>query len=343
MLNFILLGLVVLGLVLVYFKYKSNPAPKIESLYTDALNAMVRSDRKLALKLLRDVVRQDSDHVTAYLQMGNILRDNQAEQAVKIHQSLTVRPNLGKELQAEIHQALALDYHALGHLVRAQKEAEQCLRIDKKNMWALQFLLEIAEKNHDWKTASKWAKIVQKQGENKDLFQMAQYKVYEGLDKMESGDKSGAKALFQKAVKDTPTFGTPYFYLGDMYAESRDLVKATENWEQYAHLMPEESGKVFAKIESALFDLGRYSEVENFYRRILDENPNNMEAVAKLANVLEEKGEHNAALSLLEKSLDSENTNIHGLLMKLKLSLYGSTPVELSHQIDQIISQVTRK
>jgi hypothetical protein len=68
-----------------------------------------------------------------------------------------------------------------------------------------------------------------------------------------------------------------------------------------------------------------------------------MEAVAKLANVLEEKGEHNAALSLLEKSLDSENTNIHGLLMKLKLSLYGSTPVELSHQIDQIISQVTRK
>ncbi|MBL7013232.1 MAG: tetratricopeptide repeat protein [Candidatus Marinimicrobia bacterium] len=337
----IILGLASLGILFIYLRFKSDPTPKIEYLYTEALNAMVRSDRNHALKLLRDVVKQDSDHVTAYLQMGNILRDDHPEQAVKIHQSLTVRPHLDKPLRVEIHQALAMDYNELGFIARAKKEGEKILQLDKKNIWASQFLLEVAEKDHDWKTATKWAKIIQKQSQEKNPFQVAQYKVYEGLEKMESGDSHGAKSLFLKAIKDARDFGLPHYYLGDIFSEARDLVKAIDSWEKFAHLSPSESVKVFSKIESALFDLGRYSEVEKFYRRILDENPDNIEAVAKLANVLEEKGEHQAAISLIEQSLDSNNPSIHGLLMKLKLSLHGSTPVELSHQIDQIIEQVT--
>lgn len=304
---------------------------------------MVRSDRKEALSLLRNVVKQDSDHITAYLQMGNILRDDHPEQAVKIHQSLTVRPNLGKKMQIEIHQALAMDYEALDALSRAKKEGEIILQLDKKNQWASKFLLQISEKEHDWATATKWAKVVQKQSQEKDPNRMAQYKVYEGLEKLEKGDLNGAKGLMEKSVKEAPEFGLPHYYLGKIFLESRDLVKAVESWETFAHLSPNESVKVFSHIESALFDLGRYSEVEKFYRRILEENPNNIEAVANLANVLEEKGEHQSALSLVEQSLDSNNPSIHGLLMKLKLSLHGATPVELSHQIDHIIDQINEE
>ena len=97
---------------------------------------------------------------------------------------------------------------------------------------------------------------------------------------------------------------------------------------------------VFNEIESALFDLGRYSEVENFYRRVLDKNKNNLEAVIKLANVLDEKGEHQAALTLVEGSIQPENVDIAVLVMKLKLSLSISTPVELGHQIDEILGHL---
>jgi len=337
----IILGLAALGILFIYLRFKSDPTPKIEYLYTEALNAMVRSDRNHALKLLRDVVKQDSDHVTAYLQMGNILREEHPEQAVKIHQSLTVRPHLDKPLRIEIHQALAMDYNELGLLSRAKKEGEQILQLDKKNNWAVHFLLEMAEKDRDWKTATQWTKVIQKQSKEKNPLQVAQYKVYEGLEKIESGDTKGAKSLFLKAIKDAPDFGLPHYYLGNIFSDTRDLVKAIESWEKFAHLNPDESVKVFSKIESALFDLGRYSEVENFYRRILDENSSNIEAVAKLANVLEEKGEHQSAISLIEQSIDASSPSIHGLLMKLKLSLHGATPVELSHQIDHIIEQVT--
>ncbi|HIC38601.1 MAG TPA: hypothetical protein EYO79_03925, partial [Candidatus Marinimicrobia bacterium] len=77
----------------VYFRPKKPR--RFESLYTDALNAIVRGNSKTALKLLRDVVKQDTNHIDAYLKMGEILREEgNSQQAIKIHQSLTVRPNL---------------------------------------------------------------------------------------------------------------------------------------------------------------------------------------------------------------------------------------------------------
>ena len=76
-----------------------------------------------------------------------------------------------------------------------------------------------------------------------------------------------------------PENGLPFKYIGDIYESSRDLVKAVENWELYALKEQMNSHKVFKKIESALFDLGRYSEVENFYRRVLENNPKSIEAV----------------------------------------------------------------
>ena len=49
----------------------------------------------------------------AYLLLGNTIRSDFPEQAVKIHQSLTVRPGLSKSVLVDIHIALAEDYRAL--------------------------------------------------------------------------------------------------------------------------------------------------------------------------------------------------------------------------------------
>ena len=324
----------------VFFLYKPQKTPRTDNLYTEALNAMVRVDKAKAVRLLRDVVKQDSDHVDAYLQLGNILRDDNPQQAVKIHQTLTVRPNLPIEIQADIHQALALDYETLDNPVRARKEAEQILRLDKRNQWAVEFLLSLAEQERNWDEAADRARQLQKFSGTQDPNELARYMVFKGLERFKQGHKEEARSFFEKAMKQAPEFGLPYRYLGDVYAESRDLVKAVENWERFAELSPGEVSMVFSDIESALFDMGRYSEVENFYRRVLDKNPNNLEAVIKLANVLEEKGEHRVALALVEGSIQPDKVEIAALIMKFKLSLSISTPVELGHQIDEILEHL---
>ena len=122
----------------------------------------------------------------------------------------------------------------------------------------------------------------------------------------------------------------------------RELVKAVEYWEKFISLSPEESYKVFDNMESALFDLGRYSEVENFYRKVLEKDSMNVVGSLRLANVLNEKGEDKAAIKLIDGIINNGSASISILLMKLKLSLSIQTPTELGHQIDTIINQVEK-
>ena len=320
----------------VYFRPKKPR--RYESLYTDALNAIVRGDSKTALKLLRDVVKQDTDHINAYLQMGEILREQgHAQQALKIHQSLTVRPNLDDDIKIDIHRSLALDFLSFDNLIKAKQEAEFILKVEKRNTWALEFLLGVAERERDWIHAAKLAKDIQKIKQQQDPSKLAQFQVFEGLDKLSKDDRKGALHCFQKALEIDPNYGQAHRRLGDYYAEDRDLIKAIDHWEQFAIQDPDKAGNIFSKIETALYDLGRYGEVEKFYERMLNSNPENLDALARLANVLEEKGERQQALDLVDSAMEKFDHSVHARLMRLKLSLTIAPPHELSQQIDKII------
>ena len=119
-------------------------------------------------------------------------------------------------------------------------------------------------------------------------------------------------------------------------------MKALENWKIFAEKDLKGGTLVYGKIESALFDLGRYSEVEKFYRQILNLDPTNFEAIIRLANVLDEKGDSLAAFHLVENATLPDILDVRADIMKLKLSLATSTPVELSHQIDNILQKLSK-
>jgi len=183
----IILILVIIG-GLTFFYIQPKQQAKTESIYTDALNAMVRGDKRTALKHLRDVVKQDTNHVDAYLQMGDILREEgNALAAIKIHQSLTVRPNLKNDVKIHIHRSLALDYNQISQLAKARREVELLLKLDKKNLWANEFLLALFEKQQDWDKATQISKIIQKVKQLQDPTQIARFLVLKGMDKHEKG------------------------------------------------------------------------------------------------------------------------------------------------------------
>ena len=335
---FIFIFFGILALTVYYITtYNFKKSPQIDTLYTDALNSMVKGDNLKAINILKQVVKQDSNHVRAYLQLGNILQNDKPEQAIKIHQSLTVRPNLPSDLQLDIHRALATDYSIIGDNKNATKEAQKILTLEKRNLWALMFLIKISEQDHNWDQAAFWTKKLRKVSGRKNINDEAKFDVYRGLDCLKNGLIDEAKKLFQKSIKVSPSYGPSYRYLGDTYEKTRDLVKAVENWKIFAEKDIENGQSIYGKIESALFDLGRYSEVEKFYRKILDLDSSNFEAIIRLANVLEEKGESGAALTLVENAIDPENQDVRADIMKLKLSILTSTPVDLSHQIGQSI------
>ena len=128
---------------------------------------MILGDQKLALKLLKSVVKKDTNHISAYLQLGNIFRSENNNQALKIHRSLAIRPNLSDFQRIKIHEALAKDYLKMDNYKLAKTEAERVLKYDKKNIWALKLLLKVAKHQSEWDTCIGLAKQIQKiKGEN---------------------------------------------------------------------------------------------------------------------------------------------------------------------------------
>ncbi len=325
---------------LIFFNFRPKKQKKTDSLYKDALNAMLRADKLTAISLLKDIVKQDSDHVDAYLQLGSILRYEDPHRALKIHQTLTVRANLDQNIKIEIYKALAMDFEAIGDLKKSRREAEQILIIDKQNQWALSFLLNLGEKLKDWDYANEKAKSLQKITGEHNNEELAKYSVFKSKEKIKKNEFQDAESLLNNAIRKAPEFGLPYKYLGEIRMANRDLVKAIDYWEKFISLSPEDSYKVFDNMESALFDIGRYSEVENFYRRVLEKDSKNIPGTLRLANVLNEKGEGQAAIKLIQGIINNGSNEISILLMKLKLSLSIQTPNELGHQIDLILNKL---
>ncbi|MFL3013310.1 MAG: tetratricopeptide repeat protein [Candidatus Neomarinimicrobiota bacterium] len=333
--------IIIIGVLWSFYVYlKPSRKKETDAIYMDALNAMLGADKRKAIALLSSVVKKDSNHINAYLQLGNLLRDETPDKAIKIHQMLTVRKNLQDESRIEILKSLSLDYDKLGDFQKAKIEAEKVLNIDKSNYWASSFLLMIAEKNEDWDYAEKKVKELQKLKEFSGNVDLSLYTLQKGVKYLKNNNMEEAEKLFKKAINDSPNYGLPYKYLGDIKNINRDLVKAVENWEKFMKLSPSEGHKVFDSIETALFDSGRYSEVEKFYRKVLDENPSDINARLRLANVLNEKGENKSAIELIDQLIDQKEASISVMLMKLKLSLSTQTTSELSFFLDEILAKI---
>ena len=95
-----LIAVTIIIAILTYYQFKKPSNKKrIDTIYMEALNAMLLSDKRKAINLLSTLVKNDSEHVSAYLQLGNLLRDEDTDRAIKIHQMLTVRQKLIKKLK----------------------------------------------------------------------------------------------------------------------------------------------------------------------------------------------------------------------------------------------------
>ena len=129
---FILIAVTFIVAILTYYQFKKPSNKKrTDTIYMEALNAMLLSDKRKAINLLSTLVKNDSEHVSAYLQLGNLLRDEDTDRAIKIHQMLTVRQNLDKETKIEIFKSLALDYKKINDLKNLKLKLKRFLSLIK--------------------------------------------------------------------------------------------------------------------------------------------------------------------------------------------------------------------
>ena len=152
----ILVFIIASALFYYYNKIKPLSSTKIRDLYLEGLDLLISGHRKKAYNYFKEIVEQDTTNIKSYIKMRQIVRESKnPKQALKIHNSVSLRKDMSKYERIELHKNLSLDYYELKDIVHAIDECLYILKIDKSNEWSISQLIKYFIQSENWDDASK--------------------------------------------------------------------------------------------------------------------------------------------------------------------------------------------
>jgi lipopolysaccharide biosynthesis regulator YciM len=299
----------------------------IES-YIEGLRAMINGNRETAFIKLRQAVDKDTGRIDAYLKLGDLFRiRGMIDKALQIHRELTLRRKVPPDLQIDVDRSLALDYIEAGYTVKAADILRRMIKDDSMRTWAEDRLLELYLKEKKWDEAGDLFRGMLKKRRAGDGAVMGNIKTLLGRQWQDSKDFHKARVAYKEALSFDSKNPLPYIYIAESYLEQGRADDGLESLKRLCQNVPRYAYLAFPSIEETLFQMGRFSEVEDIYRGVVDKDPENIPARVALAGILEKKGETANAENLLRSVLAQENAH-PSAAMRLAGLLAGSGRVQ---------------
>lgn len=310
----------VAAVVVAVGRRKSRSGGTAIEVYIDGLRSMIVGDQRTAFVKLRQAVDLDTENIDAYLKLGDLFRETGlVDKALQIHRELTLRHEVSNDLKAEIKQSLVADYIEAGLDVKAEEILRQMIKDTDKRQWAEDRMLELFLKEGKWTVAEELYRGVMKSRGLKESPTMAQIKLMLGRNLQENNQHHKARLLYKEALSLNDKDPFPYLYMAESYLGEDRINDGLEFLKKLCENVPRHSSLGFSMIEETLFNLGRFSEVEDIYRGILSKLPGDVAATVALAGILEKKGEIPTAENMLRSILDSGSSSDSAAIKLAKL------------------------
>jgi lipopolysaccharide biosynthesis regulator YciM len=290
--------------------------------YAEGLRAVLDGDRMKAIQKLREVVAADTGNVDAYLRLGVLFAESgDPLRAVKIHRGLTFRADLSNVQKIEVYRALAEDYVQQADPPRALEMLELLLSLNKKDRRALERKVDLLVQRREWSGAFDTAqRLAALSGPVTPRF-LAVLKVETGLKLCEAKKERDGRIQFREAIKYDNSFIAPYLLWGDSYVRENRAEDAVRIWRRMISANAAQAHLVFERLETCLFELGRFSEIEQIYRALIRSYPQNVHAYAALSRFLDKRGDRGDAISVLTDGLHHNPESLW--LRRLLVQIYS--------------------
>ena len=346
------------------FRLKPNRKTGSKELYSEGLDMMINGLQRSAYNNFKKIVDMDTNNIKAYLRLGQVLRESgNATNALKIHKGLTIRQNLSSYDKLELYKNISLDYFDLGNTEKAIEQASKILKLDSKNSWAISKLITYHIKLNNWEKATEYLETFQRINKSPNPHKLGLFTIQQGRILLNENSFNSARRMFEKALAIDSTLNAAYYFIAESYSRESDkyfnraekiddknneeykklfdqalisLSNAIPMWIKYSKSKPKQSWMVIHLLKDALFALDRYDELEYILKEIMDQDENNSEVIATLADMYAHKGDLDNALEIVNSSFQKNSNSLIIKLIKLKLlSLNGEFNV--SKGLDDII------
>ncbi len=375
---FYLFIIIIVGSIplIIYFLKKPDNNSSLKDLYAEGLDMLVVGKRKSAYKIFKNIIKQDSNNVKAYLHLGQVVREGgNPQKALEIHKNLMHRKGLNNYDKIELYKNISQDYFELKNIDKAIDNSKNILQIDNLNEWSISNIIELLKIKGDWEGAIDYLKNyfkVKKYTNNKKL---ALYKIQNGRMLLKNKKFHESREFFEKSLDIYPDLKICFFLIGNSYAQESNsiydkaielendvksgldtnnevkklkldaestLAKAIPMWGYFIENMPEYSWMILPTLKDALQALHRYDDIEKMLINAKNKNEENVDILAHLADFYANKGEIDKALSTINKALDKNKDSLISQLKKIKISSLKNKDNYTSVEIDKIINSLLK-
>jgi lipopolysaccharide biosynthesis regulator YciM len=288
--------------IIYWFSTKGNEEKTQQNTYLSALEYLVAGNDRLAIEKLKETVKADSDNIEAYIKLGDILRERGLRNnAIRIHRDLTLRSGLADEIKAKIYTSLFYDYLGDDNK-RAIEAAKTVLRLDSQvNSRFLEAFLKLLIQTEEWDQALQLLKDHGDKFTNAVNKTEALLKVFKGCHLEVQQLFKEARIWFKDALKIDEACPAAHYFLGKSYLKENRREDAVKVWTKFCRQFPQKSYFLYTELEKVWFDLGRFTDAENLYLDLLNQNPKNLFAGLALARIYSKKGDHENALEIIQQ------------------------------------------
>jgi len=241
--------------------------------YFKGLNLLLNEQQDQAIDAFIDAVQADPDTTELHFALGNLFRRRgEFERAVRVHQHLLGRSDLGARGRGRAQRALAQDYMKAGLFDRAE-EAWQALLGTPIEGEARLALLALHERAHDWPRAAEMARQLEAGGTGSFAARVAHYECELAEAAEAAGRRDEADAALQRARQAAPHAPRPWLLDGRFQARRGNRAAALLAWDTLRQQHPPAFVLVAMEYAQAARGAGRCTPAHAALSAAMSERP----------------------------------------------------------------------
>jgi lipopolysaccharide assembly protein B len=295
--------------------------------YFKGLNFLLMEQPDKAIEAFIEVVKVDPETVELHFALGSLFRRRgEYDRAIRMHQHLLDRADLGAEQKTAALSELGQDYLKAGILDRAE-EVFQKLEKSPQAGAARRHLLEIYEQEKDWSRA-----IAMTQQVETDPRALAQYQCELAASEAGQSRPDAARRHLEAALDANRKCVRASLQMGDLDKDEKNLDKAIEHWLRVESQDPAYLALVARRLLDAHREQGRAEEGLRLLDGYLERYPSLDLLDIVFQQTLEAKGPEEA-YRLVRDEL-RRNPTLLGLDRLLEVQIIGATSPERRRDLE---------
>jgi lipopolysaccharide biosynthesis regulator YciM len=241
--------------------------------YFKGLNFLLNEQPDKAIEAFIEVVKVDPQTIELHFALGSLFRRRgEVERAIRMHQNLVERPDLGSDQKLVALFELAQDYFKAGLLDRAE---ELFLKLEgtAHAEQALRFLLEIYEQEKEWHKATDIAGKLETVTGRSHQKEIANFCCELALNEIMQSRPEAARPHLAEALAHHRLCVRANLLLGDLEIAAGRPEAAIEAWKRIESQSPQYLALVAERLSNAFRQRGKVEEGVNLLRGYLGKYP----------------------------------------------------------------------